>query len=201
MRAKIKEKKERALGVKLFLKGERCLSPKCAMTKRPYPPGIHGPKKRRRAFSEYKKQLQEKQKVQLTYGLNNRQMRNLFKTKKNQEEILAFLERRLDNVIFRLGLAISRSVARQMINHGHFLVNGKKINFPSYQVVPGDEIKIAPRSLEKKLFKELSLKLKNYQPPTWLLLDKKEIKGKIKEKPKDISFPFDLGLVVNYYSR
>ena len=172
---RIKEKRERALGTKLFLKASRCSSPKCAMIRRPYKPGIHGSKKgRQRAVSEFGKQLQEKQRVQISYGLNNRQMRKLFRGKKETEKILELLERRLDNIIFRLGLADSRIIARQLINHGHILANNKKVTIPSYRVKIGETVGLDANSRKLKVFDSLELKLKKFDPPMWLKLDKEK---------------------------
>lgn len=197
-----KEKKERALGTKLFLKASRCLSPKCAMIRRPSKPGIHGGKKgRRQTISEYGRQLQEKQKVQLTYGLNNRQMRRLFRGKKEAQKALEILERRLDNIVFRLGLTDSRIIARQLINHGHFLVNGRKVNIPSYGMKIGDKVGIDFHSRQLKIFENLELKLKKVVLPKWLKLDKEKLTGELTDKPQDINLPFDLNLVVEHYSR
>ena len=199
-----KEKKERALGEKLFLKGERCLSPKCAVVRRPYRPGAHG-RDRRRALSEFGQQLQEKQKIRLTYGLKEAQFRRFFKgaLKKGGESniILEKLERRLDNVIFRLGFAVSRSIARQTVSHSHILVNNKIVNIPSYEVKIGDIITIKPTSKNLPLFKELSAQLKKYEPPSWLALDKEKLEAKVVSLPSNIQTPFNINLVVEYYSR
>jgi len=197
-----KEKKERALGTKLFLKASRCASPKCAMIRRPFKPGIHGGKKgRKQMISEYGRQLQEKQKVQLTYGLNNRQMRRIFRGRKGAEKALEVLERRLDNIVFRLGLADSRIIARQLINHGHFLVNGRKVTIPSYGMKVGEKVGINSNSRQLKIFENLELKLKKITMPKWLKLDKEKLTGELVAKPQDINLPFDLNLVVEYYSR
>lgn len=199
---RIKEKRERALGTKLFLKASRCSSPKCAMIRRPYKPGIHGSKKgRQRAVSEFGKQLQEKQRVQISYGLNNRQMRKLFRGKKETEKILELLERRLDNIIFRLGLADSRIIARQLINHGHILANNKKVTIPSYRVKIGEKVGLDANSRKLKVFDSLELKLKKFDPPMWLKLDKEKSIGELVDKPQDLNFPFDLKLVAEHYSR
>ena len=197
------EKKERALGTKLFLKAFRCASPKCAMIRRPYKPGVHGNKKggRRKEPSEYGRQLKEKQRVQISYGLNNNQMRRLFRGKNKTEEILELLEKRLDNVIFRLGLADSRISARQLINHGHFLVNGKKVTTPSYLVRIGDKASLNANSRKLKVFDSLELKLKKNEPLKWLKLDKEKLIGELVDKPQEINLPFDLNLVAEYYSR
>jgi small subunit ribosomal protein S4 len=200
-----KEKKERSLGMKLFLKGERCNSPKCVMVRRPTRPGMHGGK-RQRAISEYGEQLREKQRMRVSYGLRESQLEKIIKDSLKKtgvvsETIIIELERQLSNVIFRLGLASSRVVARQLISHGHILVNGKKVTIPSYPVKVGDRISIKPSSLNLLLFKNLSVKIKNYNPPEWLTLDKEKLEGKVISLPKNIEIPFDLNLVIDYYSK
>jgi len=197
----IKEKKERALGVKLFIKSERCNSPKCVMIRRPYRPGVHGQSRRRRKISEFGKQLQEKQKIQITYGLTNKQMTNLFKGP--LEKTLLTLERRLDRVLFSLGLAPSMRVARQLVSHGHITVGGRKMNIPSYSVKVGDKISIRPESQGKKMFEDLREKLKQYEPPVWLKLDKENLTGECIGYPalEDMSLPFDVNLVGQFYSQ
>ncbi len=199
------EKKERALGMKLFLKGERCSSPKCAMVRRPTRPGIHGGK-RRRAKSEYGEQLLEKQRIRVSYGLREAQIakvvrNSLKKTGAINEIIISKLERQLSNIVFRLGLTPSRIIARQLINHGHFLVNGKKITIPSYSVKVGDVISIKPSSQKLLIFKDLLIKIKKYEPPEWLSIDKEKFEGRIKSLPQNIEVPFDINLVVDYYSK
>lgn len=199
------EKQERALGMKLFLKGERCSSPKCAMVRRPNRPGIHG-SKRRRAISEYGEQLLEKQRIRVNYGLREAQLakivkNSLKKTGAISEMIINYLERQLSNVVFRLGLASSRVIARQLINHGHFLVNGKKVTSPSYFVKAGDMISIKPSSQNLLIFKDLLIKIKKYEPPEWLSLDREKLEGKVISLPKNIEIPFDINLVVDYYSK
>ncbi len=198
---RIKEKKERSLGTRLFIKAERCSSPKCVMIRRPYRPGVHGQARRRRSISEFGKQLQEKQKIQITYGLSGKQMRNLFKGP--LEKALVVLEKRLDRVLFLLGLASSMRVARQTISHGHIVVNGRKVTIPSYSVKIGDVISIRPESRPGKMFEELGMKLKQYEPPSWLKLDKENLKGEcIKHpKPEDINVSFDINLVGQFYAR
>ena len=200
-----KEKQERALGMKLFLKGERCSSPKCAMVRRPNRPGIHG-SKRRRAISEYGEQLLEKQRIRVNYGLREAQLakivkNSLKKTGAISETIINYLERQLSNMVFRLGLASSRVIARQLINHGHFLVNGKKVTSPSYFVKVGDTISIKPSSQNLLIFKDLLIKIKKYEPPEWLSLDREKLEGKVISLPKNIEIPFDINLVVDYYSK
>jgi|SRR3989344_3064611 len=196
---KIKEKRERALGAKLFLKAERCSSPKCVMIRRPYRPGVHGQK--RHSVSDYGKQLREKQKIQIIYGLNNKQLSNLFS--KAKEKILLILEKRLDRTVYLLGFARSPRIGRQLIAHGHILVNGRKVTIPSYIVKIGDSIMIRPESKSSKLFEDISIRLKQYEPPAWLKLDKDALKGECVSEPQfdDATLPFDINLVGQYYSR
>jgi len=199
---KPKEKRERALGTKLFLKASRCLSPKCAMIRRPSKPGMHGKRKgNRSAGSEFGRQLQEKQKVQFTYGLNNRQMCRLFRGQKEVAKVQEILERRLDNVIFRLSLADSRAIARQLISHGHFLVRSRKVTIPSYKLKIGEPVSLDPNSRKLKIFEGLDLKLKKIDLPLWLKLDKEKLSGELIAPPRDLNLPFDLNLVVEYYSK
>lgn len=202
---KAKEKKERALGVKLFLKADRCFSSKCAMVRRPYRPGPHG-KARRKALSEYGQQLAEKQKIMFSYGLRETQMRKVFKealAKKTavNEAIVSLLERRLDNIVFRLGFAPSRISAKQYASHGHILVNRRKMTIPSYQVKKGDVISIRPESLKRLIFKDILYNIKKHEPPSWLELDKEKLEGRVKSMPIDVDMPFDVNLVVDFYSK
>lgn len=199
-----KEKKERALGVKLFLKAHRCNSPKCALMRKSYRPGLHG--KARHSVSEFGQQLNEKQKIKMSYGLRESQMQKIFSAAaKNPgvtgNMILQLLERRLDNAVFRLGLAPSRSVARQLVGHGHILVNGKKVSAPSYSVKAKDQISIRAQSKENSTFKELPETLKKYEEPSWLRLDKEKKTGEVLSLPKDFEVPFDVNMVVDYYSK
>lgn len=200
-----KEKKERSLGVKLFLKPERCNSPKCVTVRRPQHPGLHG-KMFRRQLSEFGLQLKEKQKIRFTYGIRERQFENIFKAAaKNPgvtgQMIFHILEKRLDNVVYRLGLAPSRSVARQLVGHGHIMVNNRKVTVPSFQVKIGDTIYIRPQSKEHFAFRELANTLKKYEPPIWLTMDLEKFQGKVISEPKDLEIPFDANLVVDYYSK
>ena len=192
-------------GKKLFLKGERCFGPKCAMVRKAYPPGQHG-QNRKRGFSEYGIQLREKQKVRRIYGLMEKQFKKYFdeasRLKGDTGNIfLSILERRLDNVIYRLGFASSRNLARQLVSHGHFLVNGKKVDIPSYLVKEGDIITMKNRKLA--VFGDLENSLKNYQFPAWLLVDLKNMEGKVLSVPvrQEIDLAVDLQLIVEYYSR
>lgn len=200
-----KEKKERALGTKLFLKAERCNSPKCAHTRRPQRPGLHGAA-RRRAISEFGQQLQEKQKFKYTYGIREAQMKRVFQAAAKNPGvtgpmIVSLLERRLDNVVYRLGLTPSRSVARNLVGHGHFTVNGRKVTIPSYRVKPNDAIAIRSQSKDYPVFKNLPTSLKQYEPPSWLHMDKDKLEGKVISLPKDFEIPFDVSKVIDYYSK
>ncbi|MCK4354743.1 30S ribosomal protein S4 [Candidatus Parcubacteria bacterium] len=200
----------RRAGVKLFLKGERCMSPKCAMIKKPYPPGQKA-KARRVSISEYGKELKEKQKLKNWYNLKETQFRKYVKdilNKKSRKEdasvlLIQKLEKRLDNVIFRLGFAVSRIQARQLLTHKHFLVNGKSNNLPGYQVKKGDQINIRPSSLKKPVFQNLSNNIKKYQAPVWLDLDIKKIQGKVVEEPSldDAGAPVEMSAIFEYYSK
>ena len=197
----------RRLGEKLFLKGDRCNSPKCAMVKRNYPPGFHGPKGRKRQ-SDYGLQLAEKQKVKKQYNILEKQLRlTMDQAQKTTgdagKNLLRLLELRLDNAVYRLGFATSRVQARQLVNHGHFTVNGKKVNIPSYRVREGEVIQIKDRSQKSKAFKELSEKLKNQETPSWLNLNAKELSGKVLHEPKegDLRLNIDTQMIIEYYSR
>lgn len=200
-----KEKKERSLGVKLFLKAERCLSPKCATVRRPTKPGIHG-RRRHAPLSEFGEQLKEKQKFQWSYGLKEAQIKRLFKDALKNPAVtgdifLSLLERRLDNAVYRLGFGKSRSIGRQLVSHGHILVNGRRVTIPSYRVKIGDIISIRAQSRNIGLFKEISLDLKKYEPPGWLNLDQEKLEGTVAAEPRNFDTSFDVNLVVDYYSK
>ena len=197
----VKEKKERALGIKLFLKAERCNSPKCATIRKPYGPGMHG-QKRKRMPSDFARQLKEKQKVQLLYGLNNRQVMNLFR-KSSPAEIFSVLERRLDRVVYYLGFAASPRVGRQMVSHGHITVNGKRVTIPSYRVKVHDVISIRPESRSGKLFEGLDERLKQREVPSWLKFTTENLSGECIAEPDlgGAQVPFDISLVGEFYSR
>src|SRR3989344_4058038 len=200
---RVLEKRERSLGVKLSIKGDRCNSPKCALTRKPHPPGQHG--KRRKKISEFGTQLREKQKVRFAYGLTEKQLARVFKegekkTGVTSGEVMSILESRLDNVIFRLGLAPSRTAAKQSVGHGHFVVNNHKVTIPSYRVKTGDKITIREGSKNNPNFKDLGDRLKNYEAPAWLSLDKNTWEAQVLGKPVDTPQPFDINIVVDYYS-
>ncbi len=194
-------------GEKLFLKGDRCSSPKCAMVKKNYPPGIHGAKRRSRQ-SDYSLQLREKQKAKKLYNLLEKQFKITFNKASQQkgdagENLLKALETRLDNVIYRLNFASSRSQARQLVNHGHFTVNDKKVNIPSYQVKSGDVIKIRLSSQKNKAFNNLGEKLKKAEAPGWLNLNQKELTGKVLHQPgkDDAEMKINTQMIVEFYSK
>ncbi len=199
-------RKERRLGMPLFLKPHRSATGKSAITRRPSKPGQHGAS-RRRAGSEFGKQLAEKQKIRYTYGLRETQLRNAFKDASKSHSgignaLIGLLERRLDNVVFRLGIAPSRSVARQIIGHGHMFVNGKRVSAPSYRTRAKDVISIRPQSRELAIFKDVAERLsKQQQTPTWLVVNPQTIEGTVKSLPKDVDAGFDISLVVDYYSK
>lgn len=191
-------------GQKLFLKGERCYSAKCAIEKRNYAPGQHG--QSRKKVSEYGLQLREKQKAKRFYGLQETQFRNLFdkaarKTGITGENLLILLETRLDNVVFRLGFASSRKEARQLVNHGHFKVNGRKVNIPSYEVKAGDVITVKEKSTNSPKFKEV--KEMTITVPSWLTVDVEKLEGKILSVPTraEIDTPVAEHLIVELYSK
>ena len=199
------EKRERRLGTRLFLKGHRCNSPKCVNARRPTPPGAHG-KARQRQASEFGQQLQEKQKFQWSYGLREAQIKRAFKEAMKNPAVtgdvfLSLLERRLDNVVYRLGFAPSRAIARQLVGHGHLLVNGRKVTIPSYRVYQNDVITIRPQSKDHHAFKALGDTLKEFNPPTWLSLNKETLAGKVVGLPKDLETAFDVNMLVDYYSK
>ena len=191
-------------GQKLFLKGYRCYSSKCAIDRRGYAPGQHG--QGRSKISDYGLQLREKQKAKRFYGLQETQFRNLFdkaarKTGITGENLLILLETRLDNVVFRLGFASSRKEARQLVNHGHFKVNGRKVNIPSYEVKAGDVITVKEKSTNSPKFKEV--KEMTITVPSWLTVDVEKLEGKILSVPTraEIDTPVAEHLIVELYSK
>ena len=191
-------------GQKLFLKGDRCYSGKCSLDLRKTVPGQHG--QGRSKISDYGLQLREKQKAKRFYGLQETQFRNLFdkaarKSGITGENLLILLETRLDNVVFRLGFASSRKEARQLVNHGHFQVNGKKVNIPSYAVKPGDVIKVKEKSTNSPKFKEV--KEMSITVPSWVAVDVEKLEGKILSVPTraEIDTPVAEHLIVELYSK
>lgn len=188
-----------------------CGREKCALKRKPYPPGIHG-KAFRRASSEFGTQLRDKQRIRFLYNIREKQFKNYVlaalkqKTVRAPDALLSSLERRLDNVVFRLGFAVTRSQARQIVNHGHVWVGARRVNIPSYQVKVGDEIRIRSQSVQKALFRNLDIQLKKYNPPTWLVLDKDSKMGKVIARPTQdmldsVGKGMSLSSIVEYYSR
>lgn len=200
-------KKCRRAGEKLFLKGDRCESQKCAIIKRNYAPGSDAGARRAR-LTDFGLQLQEKQKAKRQYNLLEKQFKLTFDKSTKQtgntgENFLKLLESRFDNVVYRLGMASSRSQARQMISHNLLEVNGKKMNIPSYSMKQGDEISIKANKQNSKIFKELPEKLKNKAVPGWLNLDIKKMSAKVLHSPdiKTINPTFNVQVIVEFYSR
>ena len=209
---RVLEKVERRLGEKLFLKGHRCLGPKCAYIRRGYPPGLHGNKKkggrRRRGLSEYGELLREKQKVRYLYGLDDKDIARYSKKAAStsgvfSSNLLRMLESRLDNAVFRLGFTESRRIARQVVNHGHVLVNGKMASIPSFQIKKGDTIALKEKILSSPLFSELEIKIKKYEAPQWLELDRTNKTGKVTRLPEadDAGVSADVTKIKEFYSR
>ena len=193
-------------GIKLFLKGSRCETAKCAIEKRAYPPGQHG--QGRKKFSEYGVQLREKQKVKRIYGVLEKQFRNYFFSADKKkgitgENLLQNLELRMDNVIFRMGLASSRSTARQLVCHGHFTVNGKKMDVPSYSLAQGDTIALNPNKVKKASVKNAIENIKGKTLPDWLSFDADSKQGIIQALPtrEHVTMPIEEQLIVELYSR
>ncbi len=192
--------------LKLFLKGERCYTEKCAIDRRSYAPGQHG--QSRKKFSDYGAQLREKQKVKRLYGLLETQFRNTFKEADRQKgitgEVLLFLlERRLDNTVYRLGFANSRDEARQLVRHNHFSVNQSKVNIPSYLVKPGDVIEVREKSKKVVRIQEALEGVARRGIPQWLEVDKDQMKGSVKSMPtrEEITIPIQEKLIVELYSK
>jgi small subunit ribosomal protein S4 len=201
-----KEKRERALGVRLGLKAERSMSPKSSMVRKPYRPGVHGPRSRQRALSEFGLQLREKSKFKLSYGVDEKNLKRLFSRAQVSKgatgaKMLEFLERRLDNVVFQLGFAPSRGAARQIVFHGHIDVNKKKVKSPGYEVKTGDIISVRAGSLTKKAITNRSEILKKYEAPSWLRVDGEKMEGEVLSLPVDLNPPFEINLLVESFSK
>lgn len=196
-------------GQKLYLKGERCYTSKCAFERRSYPAGQHGPNQRwRRKESDFAIQLREKQRARRIYGVLERQFRRYFEEAERSPgltgaNLLALLESRLDNVVFRMGLADSRAQARQLVQHGHITLNGRKTNIPSALVKPGDVVSITERARRQTYFRERMEHLLKHQPPEWLSLDAQRVAAKVLEAPRreQIDVRLNEQLIVEYYSR
>jgi small subunit ribosomal protein S4 len=194
-------------GAKLYLKGDRCYTAKCAIDRRAYAPGQHGQNNRRK-LSEYGLQLREKQKARRIYGILEKQFSNYFVKAERQkgvtgENLLRLLERRLDNVVYRLGFAVSRAEARQLVKHNHFTLNGHKANIPSMLVKVGDVIQVKEKSLSTPGFAEVKEIIAQKNPPEWLDLDKENLTGRVMALPnrEQIDVPIEDHLIVELYSR
>ena len=193
-------------GTKLFLKGDRCFTPKCGIERRSYPPGQHGQGRTR--FSDYGVQLREKQKVKRMYGLLERQFAQTMERAtamkgRSGENLLMLLERRLDSVVFRMGFATSRAEARQLVRHGHFLVDGRKATVPSILVKPGSKVTVRERSRKVARIAGALETLEGRSVPRWLETDKDKFEGTVKALPtrEDITLPIQEQLIVELYSR
>ena len=201
----------RRLGIKLFLKGEKCLSPKCLMIKKSYPPGEKR-KRKTRPLSEYGKELREKQKLKNWYNLKEKQfgkyVKEILRKKGRAEDpsaqLIKILESRLDNVVFRLGFSPSRQISRQMVSHKHFLVNDKLVNIPGYLVKKGDRVTLNKKSSKKNIFQNVVVSLKKHNPPAWLKLDIKKLEGKVIGQPsieEEAAPPVEISAIFEYYSK
>jgi len=193
--------------VKLFLKGDRCLSDKCAINKRNYAPGVHG-QRRRTKLSEYGLQLREKQKVKRTYGLMETQFRSYFQKAARAQgvtgiNLLVLLERRLDNVVYRMGFADSRAQARQLVRHGHMRVNGRKVNIPSFLIKEGDAVEPREKSRNMEVMRGNMEHIGQKQIPEWLHVDATAMRGVVQTLPSrdDITMPIQEQLIVELYSK
>lgn len=203
-------RKCRRIGQKLFLKGEKCFSPKCLFLKKPYPPGEKS-KKVRPGSSEYGRQLVEKRKMKSWYGLSEKQFKGYVKEVLEKRgkvgdaslELVRKIEKRLDNVVLKLGFASSRRQARQLVSHNLFLINKKAINVPSYRAKKGDVISIKDQKKENAYFKKIALTIKKVQVPSWLELDREKLIGKVIGDPtiEDVSIPVEIHSIFEYYSR
>jgi small subunit ribosomal protein S4 len=192
---------------KLFLKGTKCFTEKCPIERKNYPPGQHA-LSRRAKVSDYSVQLREKQKVKRTYGVQETQFRNYFEFASRQkgrtgENLVKLLERRLDNIIYRVGLAPSRKSARQLILHNHFRINGQTVNVPSFLLKAGDMIQVKDKSKQLKIFHDSMKRIKDDMMPSWLQVDKAGLKGTLLAIPERIDIPFNANeqLIVELYSK
>jgi len=193
-------------GIELYLKGDRCFTDKCAIKRRGYPPGQHG--QRRPKHSDYGVQLREKQKAKRIYGLLEKQFRNVFEKAdrmkgKTGDNLLILLERRLDNVVYKLGFAVTRRESRQMVRHGHFLVGGRKVNIPSFLVRPGDGIELQEKRRKNPSVNESLDAVVRKGIPLWLELDRENFRGAVKALPSraEIREPIQEQLIVELYSK
>ncbi|MFP4212611.1 MAG: 30S ribosomal protein S4 [Desulfohalobiaceae bacterium] len=193
-------------GTKIFLKGDRCYTDKCPFERRPYPPGQHG--RRRKKSTDYGTQLREKQKVRRMYGLMEKQFHNSFKKAEARKgvtgtNLLQYLELRLDNVVYRMGFANSRDQARQLVRHGHFLLNGTKVDIPSMSLKQGDVLQVQEKSKKVGIIQEAQEILARRGSPQWLEIDSENFKGTVQALPQreDITFPINEHLIIELYSK
>ncbi len=195
-------------GEKLYLKGNKCFTSKCPFERRRYPPGMHGPSRRRRRESIYGMQLREKQKVRRIYGVLEGQFRRYFEEARRMggnagENLLSLLERRLDNVVYRIGFAVSRAQARQFVRHGHIMVNGRRVDIPSFLVRPGDVIEVHEKFRNNLILKENLESVNEREVVGWLSLVKDEFRGTVERLPvrADITHPINERLIIELYSK
>lgn len=198
----------RRAGTKLYLKGERCFTPKCAIVKRNYPPGVQGAKKSKPRLTPYGIQLREKQKAKMYYGMSESQFRRYFDnaTKKTGDTSVIMqqlLELRLDNVVYRLGLAHSRKTARELVSHGHITVDGGVVTIPSFQVRVGSAVAVRDQKKKGSYFQNLPKVMEKYQAPSWIHTDLKKLEGTIVSlpTPEDAAPVYDMKYIVEFYSR
>ena len=208
---KILEKVERRLGEKLFIKGDRCAGPKCALTRKNYAPGVHGKsrgKGKRREPSEFGVLFREKQKIRFAYGLDDKDLKRYITIAVSQKgtfsvNVFKLLECRLDNVLYRLGFADSRRMARQAVSHGHIMVNDKRVSSPSYQVKRGNVVSLKEQALKSGFFKRTDDTIRSYEAPRWLSVNKSKKIGTMTADPEvdDIQTTVDVTKVKEFYSR
>lgn len=200
----------RRAGERLYLKGERCDTPKCSIVRKPYPPGASakGAGRRPKRMSEYGIQLRTKQKMKMMYGMREKAFSNYVKKAINQKtnsgkKLMEILESRLDNTVFRMGLTISRSIARQLVSHGHIMVNGRRCTIPSRAIKVGDVVSIRQQSATNSVFSTLDIFLKKYDAPKWIALDKVKKEGKILNKPSfdESQTGINVNAIIEFYSR
>lgn len=198
----------RAAGEKLFLKGEKCFTPKCTFVRKPYAPGkLQKERKHRSTLTDYGRQLREKQKVRNMYGLREKQFAHYVEDARSRDDaapadvLFDHLERRLDNVAYKLGFGSSRALARQMVSHGHVIVNGRKMTIPSYQVSVGDVVAIREESKKTKLVEGLMQTIAKHETPAWLSLDAKQLSGKVVATPVREEIGLDFPTVIELYAR
>ncbi len=200
----------RRAGEKLFLKGEKCFTPKCVFNKKPYPPGkLDADRKHKSSVTEYGRQMREKQKTRNIYGIREKQFKNYVKKAMAQKRgnpaqfLYEFLEARLDNIVYRMGIAQSRSLSRQLVSHGHITVNSRRVSIPSYAVRAGDVIGIRAGSRERAIFANVGARIEKQPAPAWIQLSAETLSAKIAGAPKGekSELPFNLSQVIEFYSR